>query len=68
MCLAVVSHPFVVLGACACAVSWPRWRLFTGLRAVCGVRVPLVVVYLFLPPYFFFFFRAFWSLFFFRKK
>ena len=50
VCLAVVSHPFVVLGACACAVSWPRWRLFTGVRAVCGVRVPLVVVSLFLPP------------------
>ena len=48
--LAVVSHPFVVLGACACAVSWPRWRLFTGVRASCGVRVPLVVVSLFLPP------------------
>ena len=50
VCLAVVSRPFGVLGACACAVSWPRWRLFTGVRAVCGVRVPLVVVSLFLPP------------------
>ena len=50
VCLAMVSHPFVVLGACACAVSWPRWRLFTGVGAVCGVRVPLVVVSLFLPP------------------
>ena len=50
VCLAVVSRPFVVLGACACAVSWPRWRLFTGVRAVGGVRVPLVVVSLFLPP------------------
>ena len=50
VCLAVMSHPFVVLGACACAVSWPRSRLFTGLRAVCCVRVPLVVLSLFLPP------------------
>ena len=50
VCLAVVSDPFVLLGACACAVSWPRWRLFTGVRAVCRVRVPLVVVSLFLPP------------------
>ena len=50
VCLAVVSHPFVVRGACACAESWPSWRLFTGVRAVCGVRVPLVVVSLFLPP------------------
>ena len=49
VCPAVVSHPFVVLGACACAVSWPRWRLFNGVRAVSGVRVPLVVVSLFLP-------------------
>ena len=46
--------PFVVLGACACAMSWSRWRLFTGVRAVCGVCVPLVVMSLFLPPYFFF--------------
>ena len=43
VCQAVVSRPFVVLGACACAVSWPTWRLFTGVRAVCGSRVPLVV-------------------------
>ena len=50
VCLDVVSRPFVVLGACACAVSWPRWRLFTGVRAAHGVRVPLVVVSLFLPP------------------
>ena len=50
VCLAVVSHPFVVLGACACAVSWPRCRLFIGVRAVCGVRVLLVVASLFLPP------------------
>ena len=50
VCQAVVSRPFVALGACACAVSWPTWRLFTGVRAVCGARVPLVVVSLFLPP------------------
>ena len=50
VCLAAVFHPFVVLGACACAVSWPRWRLFIGVRPVCGVRVLLVVVSLFLPP------------------
>ena len=54
VCLVVVSRPFVVLGACACAVSWPRWHLFTGVRAQCGGRVPLVVLSLFLPPSFFF--------------
>ena len=31
-------------------VSWPSWRPFTGVRAVRGVRVPLVVVSLLLPP------------------
>ena len=50
MCQAVVSRPFVALGARACAGSWPSWRPFTGVRAVCGARVPLVVVSLFLPP------------------
>ena len=50
VCQAVVSRPFVALGARACVVSWPSWRPFTGVRAVCGVRVPLVVVSLFLPP------------------
>ena len=50
VCQAVVSRPFVALGACACAVSCPSWRPFTGVRAVCGVRVPLVIVSLFLPP------------------
>ena len=50
VCQAVVSRPFVALGARACAVSWPSWRLFTGVRAVCGARVPLAVVSLFLPP------------------
>ena len=68
LCQAVVSRPFVVLGACACAVSWPTWSLFTGVRAVCGARVPLVVVSLFLPllffPIFLLFFRAFSFLFF----
>ena len=54
VCQAVVSGPFVVLGACACAVSWPTCRLFTDVRAVCGARVPVVVVSLFLPPQFFF--------------
>ena len=34
----------------ACAVSWATGLLFTGLRAVCGARVPWVVVSLFLPP------------------
>ena len=66
VCLAVVSRPFVVLGACACAVFWPRWRLFTGGRAVCGARVPLVVVSL--PPPRNFFFWAFWFFFFLGKK
>ena len=66
VCLALVSRPFVVLGACACAVSWPRWRLFDGVRAVCGVSVPLVVVSLFLPPNFFF--RAFSFFFIFEKR
>ena len=50
MCQAVVSRPFVALGARACAMSWPLWRSFTGVRAVCGARVRLVVVFLFLPP------------------
>ena len=43
----------------ACAVSWATWLPFTGVRAVCGARVPWVVVSLFLPPkivFFFFFF------------
>ena len=52
VCRAVVSRPFVALRARACAVSWPSWRLFRGVRAVCGARVPLVVVSLFLPPSF----------------
>ena len=50
VCQAVVSRPFVALGARACAVSWPSWRPFTGVRAVCGARVPWVVMSLFLPP------------------
>ena len=33
----------------ACAVSWATGLLFTGVRAVCGARVPGVVVSLFLP-------------------
>ena len=33
-----------------CAVSWAIWLLFTGVRAVCGARVRLVVVSLFPPP------------------
>ena len=48
VCQAAVSRLFVALGACACAVSWPSWRLFTGVRAVCGARCP--VVSLFPPP------------------
>ena len=50
VCQAAVSRPLVALGARACAVSVPSWRLFTGVRAVCSARVPLVVVSLFLPP------------------
>ena len=34
----------------ACAVSWATGLLFTGVRAVCGARVPWVVVSLFFPP------------------
>ena len=34
----------------ACAVSWATWLPFTGVRALCGARVPWVVVSLFLPP------------------
>ena len=41
---------FAALGACACAVSWPTWRLFTGARAVCRLRVLLVVASLLSPP------------------
>ena len=33
---AVVSRPFVALGARACAVSWPSWR---PVCALCAVRV-----------------------------
>ena len=40
----------------ACAVSWATWLPFTDVRAVCGARVPWVVVSLFLPPLFWFFF------------
>ena len=50
VCQAVVSRPSVALGARRCAVCWPSWRPFTGVRAVCGARVPFVVVSLFLPP------------------
>ena len=45
-----MSRPFAALGACACAVSSPTWRLFTGVRAVCDARVPLVFMSLFLFP------------------
>ena len=62
VCQAVVSRFFVAPGACACAVSWTRWHLFTGVRAVCGACVPLVVASLFLPPYFSFLFLSFPSL------
>ena len=48
VCQAVVSRPFVALGARVCALSWPTSRLFTGVRAVCGARVPLMVLSLFL--------------------
>ena len=34
----------------ACAVSWATGLLFTSVRAVCGARVPWVVVSLFLRP------------------
>ena len=50
VCQAVVSCLFASLGACACAVFWPTWHLFTGVRAVCAVRVPLVVVSIFRSP------------------
>ena len=56
VCQDVVSRPSVALGARACAVSWPSWRPFTGVRTVCGARVPLVVVSVFPPPYLSFFF------------
>ena len=50
VCPGVVSRPLAALCACACTVSWPTWHLFGGVRAVCSVRVPLVVVSLFLCP------------------
>ena len=31
----VAPCPSVALGACAFAVSWATWRLFTGARALC---------------------------------
>ena len=51
----------------ACAVSWASGLLFTGVRAVCGARVPWVVLSLFLPPLIFVFFLLvfFFLLFFF---
>ena len=55
----------------ACAVSWAPGLLFTGVRAVCGARVPWVDVSLFLPPkcsFFFFCFFFFLFFFFFFEK
>ena len=49
----------------ACAVSWATGLLFTGVRAVCGARVPWVVMSLFPPLNFRFFYLFF---FFFGKK
>ena len=46
----VASCPLAALNACACADRWPTCRLFTGVHAVCVVRVLLVVVSLLLPP------------------
>ena len=43
-----MSCPFAALGA----VSWPTWRLFTGVRGVCGARVLLMFVSLFPRPQF----------------
>ena len=31
-------------------LHWATWLPFTGVRAVCGARVPWVVMSLFLPP------------------
>ena len=56
VCQGVVSGPFVVLGARACAVSWPSWRPFTGVRCVpCACAIggfvplppPLIFVFFF---------------------
>ena len=41
----------------ACAVSWATWLPFTGVRSVCGARVPWVVVSLSPPPLIFVFFK-----------
>ena len=48
----------------ASAVSWASWLLFTGVRAVCGARVPRVVLSLLLPPQISVFFCFFLFLFF----
>ena len=60
VCPAVVSRPFVALGARACAVSWHSWCLFTGVRAVCGARAVGWCVPLSSPPNFRFF-LFFWK-------
>ena len=62
-----MSRPFVALCARACAMTWPLYRLFTGVHAVCGARVPLVVVSLF-PPLIFVFFLCFVFLLFLKSK
>ena len=43
-------------------MSWSTWHLFTGARAVCGLRVLLVVVSPLPPPPFFSFFCFFFKL------
>ena len=62
-CVCGVLGHFAPVHRCArlvrcfvCAVSWATWLPVTGVRAVCGARVPWVVVSLFPPPNFRFFF------------
>ena len=59
------------LRACACAVCWPAWRLFTSAHAVCRLRVLSVVASPLLPPpnilYFSFLFFILYSFSFFSE-
>ena len=56
VCQAVVFRPFVALGARACAVSWPSWRPFGSVRAVCGARLPCLCPSSSPPDFLFFLF------------
>ena len=68
VCLAVVSHPFIVLGVCACAVSWSGGpcSLWCALCAVCVCRWWVCLSSS--PPKFIFLFSCLLVSFFFPEK